>query len=539
MNSAGRGDFRPGPLVEPGAVSLSQINNKLLPSPQPTPTHPTPQEMFPRNQDSDQSLSEEDLSCDSSEKCATSLSGPLEHKGSGMQVLSQLEKLRKAYELDDGNNTTIPSKERRKALCIEDEIEFPAFHNEVDSIGHLGTTSVLDSDEENTHDQRFACICNSDEEIMSDDQGSNLPTIGSVKRYKQIDTWSEANREVEALFQLNENTGPSKVHKSSKDSRSKPKPRFLFRFQSQKQDCALLVSDKNEIGMSPIDLPHSKESDGGEHVDLQKSMDESLESFKGREEEQPRNYPVPFELAIHHDCNDNSVAEFLDSLQEKSGWLRGSCEMPNTLTGKERQVAVRRTASAIGDRNIHKDILLYGGSSTNNKGAFLHPKPVLQQKTIADQFHEALGAVSPKNVISEVKFYRKSGSGLFEKLQHVIQNEKERDIDFLESSNMDAISRDGRSCIDVRILSRSVEAKLTVCCCSLIQDEENSQLVNNLHMRKQIEERTLTIIFTSRICGHIELEVGNLIRIQPPWKEVIIEKDAVIILSTYFVQRGS
>lgn len=46
-------------------------------------------------------------------------------------------------------------------------------------------------------------------------QRSTLPTIGNEKRYEARDTWSEANREV-ALVLLNENPGPSKVHKSSK-----------------------------------------------------------------------------------------------------------------------------------------------------------------------------------------------------------------------------------------------------------------------------------------------------------------------------------
>lgn len=29
------------------------------------------------------------------------------------------------------------------------------------------------------------------------------------------------------------------------------------------------------------------------------------------------------------------------------------------------------------------------------------------------------------------------------------------------------------------------------------------------------------IVFTPRICGNVELEVGNLIRIYPPWYELI------------------
>lgn len=159
---------------------------------------------------------------------------------------------------------------------------------------------------------------------------------------------------------------------------------------------------------------------------------------------------------------------------------------------------------------------------------------------MADWFHEALGGISRNHMTSEVKIHRQSGSGLFEKLQQVMQSEKERDMDFLESSNLNAISTDGRSCIDIRILSRCLEAKLTVCCCSLVRHEEIPDLVNNFHKRKQIGGRTLMVIFSSRVCDDIALEVGNLIRIQPPWKEVFIElKDEVVILSTYFSQLAS
>ncbi|XP_071928576.1 uncharacterized protein [Coffea arabica] len=486
---------------------------------------------------------EEDLSCDSSDSCAISLSGRLEkNKGHSMQVLSQLEMLRKdACELDYGINAVISCEERQKSICIEDEIEFPAFNDEADTVHHLRASSVLELDEENIHDQRVASMCNSDEETMSNVERFSLPAVGNVIRYEARDTWSEANREVQALLQLNNSALPSKVKKSSKDSRIKLKPKYLLHFPSQKEDFPLVVSDVNDIDNSVTDCPHGTKSDSSTNVDLHKSMAEALEIFKGGEVEQPLNHMIPFGGLIYHDCSENSGAKFQDDLQEKSGQPLGSYEMPSRLRGRRAHFSVTRSVYPQGGINIQVDSLLNGEPSADDESAsLLCPKPGFQRQTMADWFHEALGGISRNHMTSEVKIHRQSGSGLFEKLQQVMQSEKERDMDFLESSNLNAISTDGRSCIDIRILSRCLEAKLTVCCCSLVRHEEIPDLVNNFHKRKQIGGRTLMVIFSSRVCDDIALEVGNLIRIQPPWKEVFIEvKDEVVILSTYFSQLAS
>lgn len=79
--------------------------------------------------------------------------------------------------------------------------------------------------------------------------------------------------------------------------------------------------------MSVTDLPHGKKLDSGGNAYIQKSMAEVLDEFKGGEVEQPLNCAIPFGGAIYYDYNENSVAEFLDSLQEKSGPPQGSCEM--------------------------------------------------------------------------------------------------------------------------------------------------------------------------------------------------------------------
>lgn len=119
-------------------------------------------------------------------------------------------------------------------------------------------------------------------------------------------------------------------------------------------------------------------------------------------------------------------------------------------------------------------------------------------------------------------------------MQRVIQIEKERELAQLKISSAGTL--DERLYIYVRILSRSMEAKLTVCTCTSIGDGEDS-LLNSLQMKMRNAERTLTIIFNSKMCSNVNLEVGNVIRLHPPWKEVqVTRKDAAVILCSYYSQ---
>lgn len=161
-------------------------------------------------------------------------------------------------------------------------------------------------------------------------------------------------------------------------------------------------------------------------------------------------------------------------------------------------------------------------------------KSAIPQRTMADQFHLALGAVSTNERLSTA---RSKQFGLSGRLQHVMQCEKDRDTYFLEKSQTHAASSGEESFIDVRILSSSLEAKLTVCFCALHGDEEGSECLSNPRERKGTVRRKFTIIFSSRICKDVELEIGNVIRIHQPWKEVHVNaKDEAIILCAYFSQ---
>lgn len=350
----------------------------------------------------------------------------------------------------------------------------------------------------------------------------------------------------------------SKLNRSSKGSRGKSKPKFLFQSRPLTKDFALVVHDTCETSTPLSVLPLNVE------LDMQRNNIESLddlledfggkeiqqfeedfggndiqqfeEDFGGNEIQQFQKHLVPSEVAVVHDPNEHSMAEFLDHFQHTSSRPQGNSRMLQTKRQGSR-ILQKRNLLLLGDRNMSngdQPEALDSDPSTDEDEIPQILKPAIPQRTMADQFHLALGAVSTNERLS---IARPRQFGLSGKLQQLIQCEKDRDTYFLEKSQTHDASSGAKNFIDVRILSSSLEAKLTVCFCALHGDEEGSECLSNPQKRKGTGGRKLTIIFNSRICKDIELEIGNFIRIHQPWKEVHVnEKDEAIILCAYFSQ---
>ncbi|XP_076915150.1 uncharacterized protein LOC143574395 [Bidens hawaiensis] len=197
--------------------------------------------------------------------------------------------------------------------------------------------------------------------------------------------------------------------------------------------------------------------------------------------------------------------------------------------------AVTRSILSTGHDDID-DNPDYLGSDSSEENEYNHQiqeviMPESKQKTIADQFHEALGATSTNEDDSMYAVPQHTGFGLFGKLKRVMQCEKEKDSIFLNKLQKE----DETSCLDVKILSKTLEGKLTVCLCSSIETDESLTLKDN--PPNIIKRKNMTIIFSSRICDDVELDVGTLVRLHPPWKEVNVNgNETSVILSTYFSQ---
>ncbi|KAK6115030.1 hypothetical protein DH2020_007299 [Rehmannia glutinosa] len=512
-----------------------------------------------------------------------SLDGSRDKKG-GVQVLSQLEILRDSYELHSTEKELISSHEVeilylvvavmvssermriKGGYHVDDEVEIPLFDDGDGSSHYTRIASPIHThhNEGTIYLPTMASISHSNEEINSDDEEINPPTLRSA-RENVGSSWSEASREVEALVCLNENSiYPSsygavvKEKKSSKGlrvqlifmyqirnaagggSKQKSKPKFLFRLRSRKEDLSLVVDDRNGKTSSE-DSPPPDEIGAAADEDMDEYIAESQLIFRDQEFEQPENGTVPFELAQKHDFKEHSMAEFLDCFNESSNLQQGSSELDIKKRGRKMQMVLNRNTTPLGDRNLDEDDPLEALDSgspfcSDDEGDQQNLKLIIPTRTMADQFHEAFGTVSVVDERPHIAFPRPLSSGMYGKLQQVMQSEKERDMDYLKNLSAETGLKDEKMCISVRILTRSLEAKLIVCSCIPVDDGMISYWEKNLQMIGKGVARTLTIIFNPRICSDVELEVGNLICIHPPWYEVEIGRDDVIILCSYFTQ---
>ncbi|KAK9726274.1 hypothetical protein RND81_05G203100 [Saponaria officinalis] len=247
---------------------------------------------------------------------------------------------------------------------------------------------------------------------------------------------------------------------------------------------------------------------------------------------------LPVGAVMQHDDSKCSMVERLDHLQGKNNRPYRKCE-----TGAKRKQKIRRhdmIKNLPSWNNLMSDEdtgeLMDSGSSTDTEVISQNPKRVIIEsgrKTMADKFQEAFGSAQVLDRISPLMAQKLSSTGLFGRLQQVMRLQKEQDTEFLKKQQIEVWPKDEARCIDVKILSRSFDAKLTVCHCSLLENEESS--VQNPHQENF--HKTWTVIFNSRVCGDVDLEVGNLIHIHPPWKEVqVLRCGEIIILATYFSQ---
>lgn len=491
-----------------------------------------------QNYESDQSISEEE-----EEECegnvhggwSISLGETTERKGRG-QVLSQLEILRDARGLEHVIGPSNTPQKRDKLLCIQDEVD------DMRQLTCLADrVSTCTSDEENISDEEVIkennmLLVRSISSECGNFQKINFP-VSRIARTDEECAWSAVNKEVEELVHVNENaicsSSPaifSKLSKSGKGVRGKAKPKFSFHLPSHK------------IGNGDTSMPLLEASESIKPATAEQSMSDLLEFFKGGKIEQSNVHAMQDDVSVRENCTKDSMAVLLDSFREKNDLPQGDTKVISRT--KERlQLVVKRNIHSLGDRTLDgdksPDILDTDSSTSSDDKVFNqnleHIIPESKRKkSMADQFQEAIGVASARDEEISFALPTHMGTGLFGKLQHVIQNEKERDINFMKQLQTQACVEG--SYFDVKILSRWLEAKLTVCSCTFIRHKEDSQLVDNCQIELKTG-RTYTIMFSSKSCGDVELEVGNLIRIYPPWKDVsVVEKNEIVILSTYFSQ---
>ncbi|KAL8530873.1 hypothetical protein ACS0TY_007777 [Phlomoides rotata] len=524
------------------------------------------------NQDSDQSISEEEEGLESEWKGNTISLGEGENKGA-LQVLSRLEILRESWELHSAEKES-SSHGKKGGYHIEDEVEIPVF-DDGDGLSHyhrIASATLPHSNHGMIYLPTVASISHNDDERIE-------PSTSRSARENFDGIWSEASREVEALVRSNEKSSGSSRHdvftnerKTSKGggARKKAKPKFLFPSRSHEKNLSLVVSDSS--GRTSSDsIPLAVEMVVASDEDTDDSEAESQLNFHDEESELLGNHIVPFELAHKqdirwpmvesvncfleknnqqgsseveiqqnrervHDIRRHSMVEFLNCFLDR-GNQQGSSEVEIQKKRRRVQTVLKENTSPSDDVILDDDSLpdaLDGGYPFQNKGEEDNGQSVksIIPRTMANQFHEAFETASTINDRLNLAFPRPLCE-LYRKLQQVIQTEKEKDMDSIKYASAGMGFKDEGMSVLVRILSRSLEGKLIVCSCSSVEKGKNSYWESNLETIMKSVTRNLTIIFNPRMCGDVDLEVGNLIRVHPPWKEVQV-KDEVVVLCTYF-----
>ncbi|CAL5019159.1 unnamed protein product [Urochloa decumbens] len=267
-------------------------------------------------------------------------------------------------------------------------------------------------------------------------------------------------------------------------------------------------------------------------------MAERFGNSKEETEDLPSEFAYPTKKA------NLSVAELLEDLQGRSSSSVGTASLHRHTRAKDWKpkvpISEKKTLAILGERSIDSEDPLErisdGTSSeeedvTENQLALVNKD--VKQQTMADLFQEVF---DPSNMEVAMLPMRSTGAGYHGRMLQIMQMEKDRHAEFLGQFNME--QGDPKE-ITVQIMSRSLEGKLAVCQC-LFQEKSNSTIRSEASTDHAMSEsRTKrTIIFSPKICDSVDLLVGNTIHIFPPWKEVKLQEEDVI-LCTYFSHHGA
>ncbi|CAH8283642.1 unnamed protein product [Eruca vesicaria subsp. sativa] len=178
------------------------------------------------------------------------------------------------------------------------------------------------------------------------------------------------------------------------------------------------------------------------------------------------------------------------------------------------------------------------GSSTDDEPSYQTSVPDIsnqKKQFVGDLFNEAVRASSlNKEGLSFDSPKLSAGSSLHGKLQQMMKQEKEKEVEItkkLQGGNGEA---DVSSYVDIKIVSRHLEGKLVVCKCSVIDLPGDSLLLKNTQALAAKETET-TVIFNPKVCGDVDIEIGCFVRIHAPWKEIEVKNTKeMIIFCSYF-----
>ncbi|KAJ6792888.1 Uncharacterized protein M6B38_237875 [Iris pallida] len=296
-------------------------------------------------------------------------------------------------------------------------------------------------------------------------------------------TWSAAIEEANALAHLpKEINSCTRIYDTLQRrdikrgvSRGRAKLKFSFRSLSHKDDfsSSSLLKDGNEVSYvnKADDLAfHNKLEDRTKEISIVEFQEESGE--------------LPPDAVSHEKIRaGSSMAKLLEDLQEENGLsARPSNLMLQDAKPKERkmQSVGKRGLSHLGYRILdNEDPPEFKGDGLSSEDEDIGHNQLCivsqrdEGRTMADLFQEAFSRSEAEGF--QFPTGKQSGLGYHGRLQQILQVEKDRHLELLKYSKPGYSPSNDLGSMDVQILSRFLEAKLTVCQCSYRENTNISQ----------------------------------------------------------------
>ncbi|MCO5597098.1 hypothetical protein L7F22_051172 [Adiantum nelumboides] len=247
-----------------------------------------------------------------------------------------------------------------------------------------------------------------------------------------------------------------------------------------------------------------------------------------------------------NECQNLSLAQKLRSLVEPSA-------------EKTETQAVSKSLGSCARVPISEKLLQLQNESKHNLNKKVKKKPDLPAKTslnlcikedfrekassavgdtpsenINDQFRKALLEAPPASAeeLNRQGKIQGTNPGFAVRLQKVLERERNERTEFLRWLQLKHNSLEGKiSCMDVKIVSKSLEARLSACECSILNCSETHNT--------DIKNTKVKVIFNMQANSRLELDCGSVVRLYPPWQEVLVPNGSgavKTILCTYFCQ---
>ncbi|KAG2255156.1 hypothetical protein Bca52824_074450 [Brassica carinata] len=320
-----------------------------------------------------------------------------------------------------------------------------------------------------------------------------------VPHDEPVTTWSTISKEAKSLLHLNGIAAVSSSHSSalrakrgSKVVKDNARPKFSFHSPAHGETS-------------------SKISDMAEYFEL-------ADDLSAIEEDPIAECP-------------NSCDEISDNTEDAYSRRQGKCL----------KFAYKGSSSNIQDSDSTDDELpgpMDSGSSTDDEPSYQSSVPnITNQKKqfVGDLFNEAVKASSlNKEGLSFDSPKLSGGFSLYGKLQQIMKQEKEMEIEITKKLQCGIGQADASSYIDIKIMSRHLEGKLIVCKCSVIDLPGDSLLFKNTQALAARDTET-TVIFNPKVSVDVDIEIGSFVRVHAPWKEMEVKNTMeVIILCSYF-----